>query len=547
MAVLSGGEPTVRDDLLELARHARGLGLQFGLVTNARMLAYPDLCRKLLALGLGYVYQSLAGPDPASHDAAVRAPGAFEQSLRALANLQAAPVERTVNAVVTRQNLERLEEFAPLVAPFAPLRLKFSLVEPEGNALEDFAALVPALPEAATRVWAAVERARALPGLALAVDGFPACLMPELEVLDAGLRADGFAWMAEAFEDRFHPVDDRNRGHGERCSACSLRRRCRGVFATYLASRGEHELRPTTRPVPNSFNLAPEGPGESLRLSACPIRVGHRPPPEPVRACLVAEAPGRARRYRVRGEDFSDQTLELALRQREQVYEDLSSGVVLDDFGAQLRRLTLAAACRRCPRRPLCGGCFRPVRGTGFARARRVLEGWLRRVRGRILDIGCGQIPVRPAFTRALREGTLDYLGLDPHLPEDASDLPGLPRRRLAFEDLRPTGGRPFDWVLALRSLNHLKAPRDALARIARLLSPGTGKLVLAEDVVFGLVRRAGKVAAVEARQDLPFDHRFNVELEEAEAWGQESGLRILARHTPAELGCTLWILVLGR
>jgi len=546
MGVLSGGEPTIRPDLLALADHARSLGLQLGLVTNARMLAYPALCGQLLERGLGYVYQSLAGPDEASHDGAVRAAGAFGQSLRAMANLQGSPVERTVNVVVTRQSLPRLREFAPLLAPLGPLRLKFSLVEPEGAALDDFEGLVPPLPEAARAVTQALEAAARFPALRLAHDGFPACLLPGMEGLEAGLRADGFAWMAEAFEERFFPVDDRNRGFGEGCAECSLRRRCRGVFSTYLARRGARELAPLQRPVSNSFNLAPLGGPEPLRLSTCPIRAGLRPPPDPIRGCLLRRGRGRAQRLAVVGEDFSDRTLERALGDRGQVYEVRTRALTPDDFAGQLRRLVRAPGCRRCPRRPLCGGVLQPDARDGFGRARRELAGLLGQVRGRVLDVGCGQVPVQRAFARALRAGQLDYLGLDPDLPADAPELPGLPRRRAAFEACRLRAGR-FDWVLALRSLDHLRSPAAALRRMARLLAPAGGRLLLAEDVVHGLVRSAARMARVAASSELRFEHRFNVELEEAEAWAAQAGLRSLLRRTPEQLGCTLWILMLER
>ncbi|HSA24831.1 MAG TPA: methyltransferase domain-containing protein, partial [Myxococcota bacterium] len=512
----------------------------------ARMLAYPGLCRRLLDLGLGYVYQSLAGPDAASHDAAVRARGAFSESLRTLANLRATRVERTVNVVVTRQNVARLDEFPPLLAPLAPLRVKFSLIEPEGNALDGFARLVPTWKESAARVAHAILRARDYPDLTVAFDGCPLCLLPGLEDLDAGLRADGFAWMAEAFETCFHPVDDRNRGFGGRCAGCSLRRRCRGGFLTYLARRGERELRPVSRQAPNSFNLSPVGPPEALRLSACAIRKGRRPPPDPIHACLVMRAPGTAQRHVVRGRDFSDRTLERTLREEPQVYLDLARGLVPEDFAGQLRRLVPASTCIRCPRRPLCGGCLRPDARDGFSRARRLLDVWLHQVRGHVLDVGCGQVPIQGALARALEAGALDYLGLDPGLPPDAPGLAGFSRRRTRFEAWR-WSGRPFDWVLSLRSLNHLRSPSRAITRMASMLAPHGGRLLLAEDVLFGLVRSAQKTQAVEDHPGLPFEHLHDLDVAEVEAWGREAGLRTLEKFDAQELGCTLWILVMER
>src|SRR5258708_4740969 len=73
MVVLSGGEVTMRKELLPWAARTAAHGLDFGLVTNARMLAYPELVDKLMRLRLGYVYLSLHGGTAKLHHAMVRA------------------------------------------------------------------------------------------------------------------------------------------------------------------------------------------------------------------------------------------------------------------------------------------------------------------------------------------------------------------------------------------------------------------------------------------------------------------------------------------
>ncbi|MCA9700921.1 MAG: radical SAM protein, partial [Myxococcales bacterium] len=59
MVVLSGGEPTIRPELIHWATLVSELDMDFGLVTNGQMLAYPDVVEKLLARRLRYVYLSL--------------------------------------------------------------------------------------------------------------------------------------------------------------------------------------------------------------------------------------------------------------------------------------------------------------------------------------------------------------------------------------------------------------------------------------------------------------------------------------------------------
>ena len=49
MVVLSGGEPTIRPELIEWADHVVSLDMDVGLVTNGLMLAYPELVERLVS------------------------------------------------------------------------------------------------------------------------------------------------------------------------------------------------------------------------------------------------------------------------------------------------------------------------------------------------------------------------------------------------------------------------------------------------------------------------------------------------------------------
>src|SRR5262249_37485785 len=72
MVVLSGGEPTIRPELYAWAAHVARLGLDLGLVTNGRLLAYPEVVERLVAHRLKYVYMSLHGGTPAVHNSLTR-------------------------------------------------------------------------------------------------------------------------------------------------------------------------------------------------------------------------------------------------------------------------------------------------------------------------------------------------------------------------------------------------------------------------------------------------------------------------------------------
>jgi molybdenum cofactor biosynthesis enzyme MoaA len=245
MVVLSGGEPTARKDLLQLAQHVVRRGMDLGLVSNGRMLSYGKLLDRLIELRLRYVYVSLHG-DREAHDAMVRA-RAQEQSLagaRAAAGRGLAP---TVNCVVTRLNLRQLRYVADALLGAGVLTVKYSMVEAKGSALDDFDAVVPPVTEVAAAIADAIGYAQAR-GLAAAHDGTPFCLLPGLEGLYDDLVTNDFADMSEAFEAGLFPVDELNRTKpGTVCCECALAARCPGLYVAYHERRGSGELKPVAR------------------------------------------------------------------------------------------------------------------------------------------------------------------------------------------------------------------------------------------------------------------------------------------------------------
>ena len=70
---LTGGEPTVRPDFLELVRYAREIGYRrMAITTNGWRLASPDFFQEACAAGLTSLGVSIHGPTAEIHDAAGR-------------------------------------------------------------------------------------------------------------------------------------------------------------------------------------------------------------------------------------------------------------------------------------------------------------------------------------------------------------------------------------------------------------------------------------------------------------------------------------------
>ena len=112
----TGGEATVRDDLVELVAYAEAKGLVTGLLTNGRRLHDESFLQALLEAGLDHAQITLESHDERVHDEMVAAPGAWQETVQGIRNAVAAGLYVTTNTTITRQNVHTLEETVGFVA-----------------------------------------------------------------------------------------------------------------------------------------------------------------------------------------------------------------------------------------------------------------------------------------------------------------------------------------------------------------------------------------------------------------------------------------------
>ncbi|MCB9572031.1 MAG: radical SAM protein [Kofleriaceae bacterium] len=544
MVVLSGGEPTIRPELVRWAREVAALGMDFGLVTNGRVLAYPEVVADLLAARLRYVYLSLHGGTAAIHNRLVRT-DAFAQSYGALANLTGRGLDLKVNCVVTQQNQDHLRAVVDAIRPYPDVTLKFSMVEPKGGGRVLFAPLMPRVADAAARVADAIGYGEAVAGAdgpRFAHGGFPLCLLPGLEDRYADLKTDRFWTMIEVGEPDFFPVDDKNKLQpAEACAGCTLRGACPGLYRGYHEVFGAGELRPRTTGLrSNSFNYTLEAAVRPSADGGCPVlRIGVTPW-DRGRHLFVGNG-DKIARFRADTRDFSDDELAAIKHDAGQVYLDVSTKPAPDDFATDLVKLARSPRCAPCPERAGCTGLFEPVADEVFTRDDAIVRGWLAGLRGDVLDVGCGGGGRYDALLGDLAAaGTIRYVGVEPdpgHAAAIRAARPWAEIRAVALEDL--DGDGRYDHVLALRSWNHFADGAAALARLVALARPG-GVVTIVDNVAFGLVRTRGQSARAEAGP-ARFEHHRNDGLGDVDRLAVAAGLTRLDHHDVGPATSNQW------
>ena len=219
--ILTGGEPAMRSDLVDLVQRAGEGGRRVVLETNGALIDAPR-ARALAAAGLHTARVQLLAGEPDAADAIARVPGAFAAALAAIRTLAAAGVTVEVTTPIVRRNHALVAAVPGTLAraelPVAALVLVVPTDAPDPTecaALDDVARAVTAVAESARRV-----------GMALRLDHatyIPPCLFDVPE--------------------RVTHLFALNRGHSGRggfrrvpeCEACLVNDRCPGVPDRALA------------------------------------------------------------------------------------------------------------------------------------------------------------------------------------------------------------------------------------------------------------------------------------------------------------------------
>lgn len=119
--LFTGGEPTLREDLIEIIKYAEAVGLVTGIVTNGRLLKDSEYVNKLAEAGLDYAQVTLESQKPEIHDAITEATGSWNETVAGIKNLLKTTIYTNVNMTLNRKNLKYAAE---IVDFFQKLGLK---------------------------------------------------------------------------------------------------------------------------------------------------------------------------------------------------------------------------------------------------------------------------------------------------------------------------------------------------------------------------------------------------------------------------------------
>ncbi len=254
--VFTGGEVTIRKDILELVSYAKDIGYEtIQLQTNGRMLAYKTFCKKTISAGANQFCIALHGHIPELHDFLTRSPGAFNQVVQSIKNLKALGQFVTTNTVITKPNYKFLPEITRILLKYKVPQFQLAFVHADGNAWKNFDMIVPLKTLVRPYIYKSIDLASKTKTVAM-VEAYPFCFMkgyerycserfiPPTEVKDVDYSIPNF--------DETRKNDGKCKG--PQCKECRYDLICEGPWKEYPQKRGWNEFIPVPGQKIRSYN-----------------------------------------------------------------------------------------------------------------------------------------------------------------------------------------------------------------------------------------------------------------------------------------------------
>ena len=237
----TGGEPTIRKDILKLISYTKSNGVKkIRVTTNGRMFCYDKFTQEIVDAGLTGAIFSVHCPEAELHDSLSGIKGSFDQTIRGLKNLYSHGKTIDINTVITSKTYKMLHETMEMLKDYIrSVCLIFPTID---GHLKENISLIPKMSEVQENIHKAkdVLENAGKQGWTL---NYPVCFMKGYEA---------FSSMMELKTKMYWPhmdtnLDEKRKGDNifvNSCKNCKYRLVCTGVMKGYVEIMGDKEIRP---------------------------------------------------------------------------------------------------------------------------------------------------------------------------------------------------------------------------------------------------------------------------------------------------------------
>ena len=134
---LSGGEPLLRKDIVEICQYISNYGIEPSISTNGVLLT-PQKISSLNNAGVKYIHLSIDGAKAKTHDELRGVQGSFDQLMKVLDYLKVSPIKRGASFMVTEESIDEIEEVIEIAKEKELSVISFYLVAQLGRGAQNF-------------------------------------------------------------------------------------------------------------------------------------------------------------------------------------------------------------------------------------------------------------------------------------------------------------------------------------------------------------------------------------------------------------------------
>lgn len=220
--VLYGGEPTLRNDLLNIISAAREKGYRrIKLITNGRTFSNIHYLQEVMNAGSSLFEITLWGSNPNLHEYLSRAPGSFWETISGLQNLSGVPHDKFVciRIPICKENLSDLENSVITALNLGAHRIILSMQDQTLSFHSALSYISNSINISIfNRVW-------------ILTAGIPFCLMQGLEQHISEIYS-GWEMIYKMYQQH------------RQCMGCIYKKLCPGIDVHYFKHFGNREFSP---------------------------------------------------------------------------------------------------------------------------------------------------------------------------------------------------------------------------------------------------------------------------------------------------------------
>lgn len=253
--VFSGGEVTLRRDLLELIQAARRIGYtSVVLLTNGRRLANSGYLDALAQAGVTAIGISLHGHTAEVHEQITQAPHSFEQAVEGIKAVRSRfqDIPLSVNCVLSGENYRYTADIVCFLVELDVRMVQLTYVVPVGRAKgiyfrPDTPRMSEVLPFVRNGVDSFLAAYHGVPGTSITLAFFPFCVLGDLWRFSGDFSHSMSYFVSE--DGKLVLVDDEIARQNlkvkrRECELCRFNTLCDGVWREYIEAMGWIEFKP---------------------------------------------------------------------------------------------------------------------------------------------------------------------------------------------------------------------------------------------------------------------------------------------------------------